>query len=75
MQALDGRDARRIIMVSPFVSFITYSVLDGCRLIVAHERRHFEQARRVTREPEFPSLVTPGAPIPRLITPGAPIPR
>ena len=34
-------------MVSPFVSFITYSVLDGCRLIVTHERRHFEQARRV----------------------------
>ena len=64
VQALDGRDAGRIIMVSPFVSFITYSVLDGCRLIVAHERRHFEQARRVTREPEFPSLITPGVPIP-----------
>jgi hypothetical protein len=29
-------------------------VLDGCRLIVTHERRHFEQARRVTREPRFP---------------------
>jgi hypothetical protein len=41
-------------MVSPFVAFITYSVLDGCRLLVAHERRHFEQARRVTREPGFP---------------------
>jgi hypothetical protein len=45
----------RIIMVSPFVSFITYSVLDGCRLIVTHERRHLEQARRVTQAPEFPS--------------------
>ena len=65
VQALDGRDIGRIIMVSPFVSFITYSVLDGCRLIVAHERRHFEQARRVTREPAFPSSITPGAPIPR----------
>jgi DinB family protein len=54
--ALDGRDVARIIMVSPFVAFITYSVLDGCRLIVTHERRHFEQARRVTREPGFPSL-------------------
>jgi hypothetical protein len=41
-------------MVSPFVAFITYSVLDGCRLIVTHERRHFEQARRVTQEPGFP---------------------
>jgi hypothetical protein len=55
VRSLDGRDVARIIMTSPFVSFITYSVLDGCRLIVTHERRHFEQARRVTQEPEFPS--------------------
>lgn len=55
VRALDGRDAGRVIMVSPFVSFITYSVLDGCRLVVTHERRHFEQARRVTQEPGFPS--------------------
>ena len=54
MHALDGRDVTRI-MVSPFVSFITYSVLDGCRLIVTHEHRHLEQARRVTLEPGFPS--------------------
>jgi hypothetical protein len=55
VHALEGRDVARIIMVSPFVAFITYSVLDGCRLIVTHERRHFEQARRVTQEPGFPS--------------------
>ena len=55
VRSLDGRDVARIIMVSPFVSFITYSVLDGCRLIVTHERRHLEQARRVTLAPEFPS--------------------
>jgi hypothetical protein len=53
VQSLDGRDPGRIIMVSPFASFITYSVLDGCRIIVAHQRRHFEQARRVTQEPGF----------------------
>ena len=57
VRSLDGRDVARIIMVSPFVSFITYSVLDGCRLIVTHERRHFEQARRVTQQPGFPSSV------------------
>jgi hypothetical protein len=34
---------------------LTYSVLDGCRLIVTHERRHFEQARRVTQASGFPS--------------------
>jgi hypothetical protein len=55
VRSLAGRDAARIIMVSPFLSFITYSVLDGCRIIVTHERRHFEQARRVTQARGFPS--------------------
>jgi hypothetical protein len=50
-----GRDLSRMILVSPFVSFITYSVLDGLRLIVAHERRHIEQAKRVMQSPGFPS--------------------
>jgi len=54
VRALEERAASRI-MVSPFVAVITYSVLDGCRLLVTHERRHFEQARRVTEEPDFPA--------------------
>jgi hypothetical protein len=33
---------------------ITYSLLDACRVIVAHEQRHMLQARRVTQLPEFP---------------------
>jgi hypothetical protein len=44
------------IMTSPFLEYITYSVLDAWRLVVAHERRHFEQARRVTQTPGFPPL-------------------
>lgn len=55
VRSLEGREPARVIMVSPFASFITYSVLDGCRIIVTHERRHFEQARRVTLAPGFPS--------------------
>lgn len=55
VRSLDERAAARIIMVSPFASFITYSVLDGWRVIVTHERRHFEQARRVTQETGFPA--------------------
>jgi hypothetical protein len=43
-------------MVSPFVSQITYSVLDGYRLIAAHQRRHFEQAERVATHPAFPRV-------------------
>lgn len=54
VRALDEREAARVIMVSPFVTFVTYSVLDGWRLLFAHDRRHFEQARRVTLMPGFP---------------------
>lgn len=55
LQALDERHAARAIMTSPFMRVITYSVLDGCRLVLAHDRRHLEQARRVTSSPGFPS--------------------
>ena len=55
VQTLDEEDAARAIMTSPFIRAITYSVLDGWRLILAHDRRHFEQARRVTRTPGFPN--------------------
>ena len=55
VQALDGGDAARAIMTSPFIRVVTYSVLDGWRLMVAHDRRHFEQARRVTLSPGFPN--------------------
>jgi hypothetical protein len=37
----------RSIMISPFVKVITYSVMDGSRLLLAHDWRHLEQARRV----------------------------
>ena len=49
-----GTAAVRRVMVSPFVAQIAYSVLDGYRLIAAHQRRHFEQAQRVAAHPDFP---------------------
>jgi hypothetical protein len=52
--ALDEGLAARTIMTSPFLRVITYSVLDGWRLLVAHARRHVEQARRVMQAPAFP---------------------
>ncbi len=55
VQALGEDDAARTIMTSPFVRIVTYSVLDGWRLVVAHDRRHFEQAQRVVKSPGFPS--------------------
>ena len=53
LRALDEERARRVIMTSPFVSFITYSVLDGVRLILAHDHRHIQQAGRVTQAAGF----------------------
>lgn len=52
--ALDERRAARTIMTSPFVRFITYSVLDGWRVVYAHDCRHVEQARRVIQTAGFP---------------------
>jgi hypothetical protein len=54
VHGVNEREAARVIMTSPFSRFVAYSVLDGCRLVVAHDRRHFEQARRVTQLPGFP---------------------
>ena len=55
MQALDEREAARAIMTSPFLRVITYSVLDASRLLLAHDRRHVAQARRVVELAEFPT--------------------
>jgi hypothetical protein len=54
LSQLDEAHAARMVMTSPFVAFITYSVLDGARLVLAHDHRHIEQARRVMQSPGFP---------------------
>jgi hypothetical protein len=54
MRATGGRDLRRTMVTSPVTAVATYSLLDAYRIVVAHERKHFEQARRVTEEASFP---------------------
>ena len=54
LTTLDNFFVERIVMTSPFLKLITYSVLDACRLIVAHERRHLAQAQRVMETAGFP---------------------
>ena len=54
LQTLDDRTAASAIMTSPFITVITYSVLDGYRLVLAHDHRHLQQARRVMDMPGFP---------------------
>jgi hypothetical protein len=55
IKAVENLKPEQVIITSPFAGFITYSLLDACRIIVAHERRHFEQARRVMAMDGFPA--------------------
>jgi hypothetical protein len=54
VRGLDDGLAGRTIMESPFQRAIIYSVSDACRLVLAHDHRHLEQACRVKDAPDFP---------------------
>ena len=47
-------DTTRIIITSPFIKAITYSLFDAYRIIATHEKRHFAQAVRVLQTGGFP---------------------
>jgi hypothetical protein len=51
-------DLERTVITSPAASFVTYSLMDAYRIIVVHERRHFQQAQRVTEESNFPTTTS-----------------
>lgn len=48
-------DLKRTIITSPLASFVTYSLDDCITILTVHERRHFEQARRVMGSEGFPA--------------------
>lgn len=50
----ENLDTKKIIITSPFIKAITYSLSDAYRIIVTHEKRHFEQAERVMEAKGFP---------------------
>lgn len=54
MKSTEGLELEKIIITSPIASVVTYSLLDGYRIIVTHERRHFLQAERVMAAEGFP---------------------
>lgn len=54
LKALQNLRPEKIIMTSPIAGFVTYSLLDACRIIVLHERRHLAQAERVKAMNGFP---------------------
>ena len=55
MKASEHLDLERIVITSPVSAAITYSLMDAYRLIVVHEQRHFQQAKRVMEESAFPA--------------------
>lgn len=54
MRATQNLDLENIVITSPAVSVVAYSLMDAYRIIAVHERRHFQQAQRVTEESGFP---------------------
>lgn len=55
MKTTEHLELEKIIISSPITSVVTYSLMDAYRVIVVHERRHFQQAQRVTEENGFPA--------------------
>lgn len=55
MRATANLDLESIVITSPVASLITYSLMDAYRIVVVHERRHFQQAQRVTEQSGFPT--------------------
>ena len=55
MRAVSRVDLNGVVVTSPVARFVTYSLLDACRIVATHERRHFAQAERVLRRPSFPA--------------------
>lgn len=55
IRATENLNLERIVITSPAANLVTYSLMDAYRIIVVHERRHFQQAQRVTEESGFPT--------------------
>ena len=55
MKSTEHLERERIVITSPAAAVITYSLMDAYRIIVVHEQRHFQQAKRVTEESVFPA--------------------
>jgi len=48
-------DWQKTKITSPFMKLITYTLADGFRVVVEHERRHIRQAERIVRAENFPT--------------------
>ena len=55
---LGERDAGNLVIGSPVFALASYSVRDALRILVAHQRRHIQQAQRVMQTAGFPATAT-----------------
>src|SRR5215471_11962309 len=55
MKASAALPIGKIIITSVVSRYVTYSLLDAYRILVAHEQRHLQQAERLMRLPGFPA--------------------
>ena len=54
MKSLDKFDWHKTVVTSPFLRLMTYRLDKAFEIAVEHEKRHFRQAERVTKEANFP---------------------
>jgi hypothetical protein len=54
LRQANGLDLARARVRSPAVSWLRLPLGSGFALVVAHERRHLLQARRIIADPAFP---------------------
>ncbi len=54
MRLADDMETGKMIITSPVASVATYSLADAFKIVVLHDRRHFEQAKRLMDMAMFP---------------------
>jgi hypothetical protein len=54
VKSTETADWQKTKITSPFMKLITYTLADGFRVVLEHERRHVRQAERVVRAENFP---------------------
>ncbi len=54
-EQMDHINLDKIIITSPASALITYPLKDACKVLIEHEKRHFNQAFHVKEQAEFPA--------------------
>ena len=54
MKASERKEIDKMIITSPVSRVVTYSLEDTFKMVVFHDRRHFNQAKRVMKTQGFP---------------------